>query len=92
MLSVMANLLMAMKYAIIYTNIGSKLASQIASSDRDFNTYFSRTFNSSFSLLYTDQTELLSICSNLKVKTVLVVIIFPLMFKLRNQFAIYFIR
>jgi len=51
-----------------FTNIGSGLASKIPSSDRDFNTYFSRTFNSSFSLFYTDQTELLSICSNLKVK------------------------
>jgi len=72
-LIVMAIQLMAIKIlqlplTIIFTNIGSKLASKILSSDRDFNTNLSRAFNSSFSLFYIDQTELLSICSNLKVK------------------------
>jgi len=48
--------------------MGSKLTSKIPFSDRDFTTYFSGTFNSSFSLFYTDQSELSFICSNLKVK------------------------
>ena len=51
-----------------FTNIGSELASKIPSSNRDFNTYFPRSFNSSFGLFNTDQTGILSIYSNLNVK------------------------
>ncbi len=51
-----------------FINISSKLASNIPQSNKDFKSYFLRTFSNSFGLYYTDQSELLSICNNLQVK------------------------
>lgn len=51
-----------------FVNIGSQLARKITPSSVDFKTYLSHSFKHSFGLYFTDQNELVSICSTLKQK------------------------